>query len=277
MKTGQPWKHAAMNTVFSLHFSDPQPPHPEALAGMCFQEIDRLESILSRYQPDSDITRINQLDSGESLLIDPSTHKLLLIALEMNPRTGGLFDISLGHLTGAERMPAKRDSDGSEAIFSINPNRPEVTCITKGRELDLGGIGKGFALDCAAQILADLEVDSALFSAGASTHLTFGESPWKLSLKGDMQRLEVDLAGAALSSSGTAIQGSHIVHPESGRVIEYPQQRIWTIAATGAEADAFSTACLMLDSSQIRDLLEMEESQLRVFVQSENGAISELR
>jgi thiamine biosynthesis lipoprotein len=273
----KPWKHEAMNTVFSLYFCDPQPVSAAAIAGMCFEEIDRLESLLSRYQPDSDISRINALATGESLLVDPATHQLLLIALEMHERTGGIFDITLGHLTNNSKTPS--EDPGTNAIeggFSINPDRPQVTCIKHGRALDLGGIGKGFALDCAAQILKSLDVQSALLSAGASTHLAIGKSTWELTLIGDSKTRKLNLSAAALSTSGTAFQGSHVVHPELVSSKAYPWQRIWAIAPTGAEADAFSTACLILDTEQLLELHAMEQSRMRIFIQNQMGDIDEL-
>ncbi len=241
-----------MNTTFHLRF--PGEAHGAAdMAIECFEELDRLEGKLSRFREDSDIGRINVMTAGETLHLAEETHACLLIALEMHAATGGLFDISLGrairHRKDAEAGPTPPLS----GQLMIHPDRAAVTCLQPGRELDLGGIGKGFALDHLARILTTWDAPACLLSAGASTHLAFGGHEWPLELTGDAARLEISLRDAALSASGTGIQGSHIVHPDPAAPLAAGRQ--WVLATTAAIADAWSTALILAPSEAIPGLL----------------------
>ncbi len=267
----------AMNTLFCVRFPLPAPPHAAQSACACFAELDRIEALLSRYRPDSDISRINALAVEESLLVDETTHTVLLLAMDMNSRTGGLFDITLG------RQTLHRQSAGSdtfpppvEGCLSIDPDRPRVTCLQPGRHLDLGGIGKGFALDRMAAILADLDIFSALLSAGASTHLAPGKSSWDLDLTGDHESLPCSLYHEALSSSGTGVQGAHILDPRGQCLETYPHHRVWTTAPSAAMADALSTAFLLLEPPLAAELAASFPEKISVFSESHAGEIHRL-
>ena len=64
---------------------------------------------------------------------------------------------------------------------------PAITCEEPGREIDLGGIGKGFALDQLKQLLTEWDADDALLAAGASSLLAFGPSAWPVDLTGERE------------------------------------------------------------------------------------------
>jgi thiamine biosynthesis lipoprotein len=261
--------HTAMNTVFTLRISPPFPKNPEAVAAACFTEIDDLEGLLSRYLPDSDITRINLLSEGESVYIDGRTHEVLLASLTMNQRTSGLFDISLGSLS----PPVETNGpDALDGCLEIDPIRPLVRCIRTGRSLDLGGIGKGYALDRAAKLLQDLDVTSALLSAGASTHLAVGPSPWEISLTACDANQPLTLLGKAVSSSGLLFQDNHIV-TSHGAPSQYNHHRCWVVAGNGTQADALSTAVMLMDNEKISELLAREEGSMEIYSETLDGGI----
>lgn len=237
--------HEAMNTTFHLRFGEERQGLPD-MAIECFEALDRIEGKLSRFLDDSDIARINRLAAGETLHLSDDTHDCLLAALRLHDATGGLFDISLGrairHRKDAEPGPPPPPA----GQLLIHPDQPAVTCLEPGRELDLGGIGKGFALDRLAAILAAWDAPACLLSAGASTHLATGETEWPVKLEGTAGALTVPLSRAALSASGTAIQGSHIVHPDPDAAPA--TGRKWVIATTAAASDAWSTALVLDDT-----------------------------
>lgn len=150
-------ENPAMNTLFTIRYPpDTYSDVYHQAAGACFSELERLETLLSRYRSDSDIPRINDLLEGESLFIHQDTYKILRVALDLNQRTGGLFDVTLGQLTLDRQLNRGNSNDAVQAPsgqLAIDPNRPQVTCVRKGRKIDLGGVGKGFALDRMAAIL----------------------------------------------------------------------------------------------------------------------------
>lgn len=242
MKPAHHFHHEAMRTTFHIRFAEATA-HAANIARECFDHIDFLEARLSRYRQDSDIARINLLPQGETHYIGPETHQCLLRALELYHQTAGLFDVTLGR-----QIRHRKDSDDGPVPAAvgqliIHPDKPAVTCVQPGRELDLGGIGKGFALDSLGAILRGWESPPALLSAGSSTHLTWGDHPWPMRLEGDHGARILELKNASLSASGTEIQGAHIVHPDAGGLLV--DGRVWVIADDATTADAWSTALIL--------------------------------
>lgn len=255
-----------MNTTFTLRICEVDPRLAAVMAQHCFEELDILEGKLSRFIDDSDIARINVLTAGQTLYINDDTHACLLLALDYYAKTGGLFDITLGSAIEHRKSKTEGPSPAIDGSLIIHPDRPAVTCQTPGRVLDLGGIGKGFALDQLKQKLIDWNARSALLAAGASTQLAFGDQTWPIEIIGDQSRQRIDLKNAALSASGTGIQGSHIVHPD-GDEIELPWKHIWLTAATATAADVWSTALMLLPDHELLDLSEISS----LFVEDDNG------
>jgi thiamine biosynthesis lipoprotein len=252
------FEHDAMNTTFRVFLGECDEYSAQSAARDFFERLDQLEDTLSRYVPTSDVSRINALQAGESLFISEACHQCLLRAAEMHQLTGGLFDITLG----AEIQHVKDGADGpppeARGRLVIDPQTAAVSCESPGRQIDLGGIGKGFALDWLAPVLEEWQIPSALLAAGNSTFLVAGpaERAWPIRLTGaDAGGEEFPLRQGALSVSGTTIQGAHIVDPR-----ERPDQkpaRIWIAADTAARADALSTAALLMTPEEL-DLLTAE-------------------
>jgi thiamine biosynthesis lipoprotein len=250
------FSHDAMNTTFALRFRGVDPGTARDLAYECFARIDLLESQLSRFIDSSDIARINHLGAGETLYLHDTSYQCLLLALDAHARTGGLFDITLGrqiaHRKGGDDSPPP-PAAGS---LIIHPDVAAVTCVEPGRVLDLGGIGKGFALDQLRQVLDSWDVTDALLAAGASSLLAVGPSRWPVDLATENQSRRIGLCGQALSASGTGIQGSHIVHP--GGQAAMPAggfRRVWVVAPDAALAEVWSTALMLLDPVEIPELI----------------------
>ncbi len=268
-----PWQvrtHPAMNTLFTLRLGLSDGEKASAVAGECFRQLEELESLLSRYREDSDISAINNLSAGSSLLLHEETWNCLKLALEVHGRTGGLFDITLGALTDPERSGNSVELRG---CLQLNPERPEIICVEAGRQLDLGGIGKGRALDRMAGTLHELGVGEALLSAGASTHLAMGRTVWPVELKATAgTRIVMLPGGSSLSASGTGIQGDHIVHPLRDAA-QFPK-RTWAVASMAAFSDAFSTACFLARDEERRTFLQEIPALSGVFVEDGEGRIA---
>lgn len=244
--------HEAMNTTFRLRIVADSEREAGGMARECFEHLDYLETRLSRFIEGSDISRINRMQAGETLYISEACHECLLLALQVHAGSGGLFDITLGALIAHRKSGDATTPPPPAGKLIIHPDAPAITCATPGREIDLGGIGKGFAIDEIKKLLVDWGTGRALLAAGASTLLAFGDMAWPVDLTGDHDSRRIPLANRALSASGTGIQGSHIVHP-SGQNMDYPGKRIWVISPGAALSDAWSTAVMLMSREEARE------------------------
>jgi thiamine biosynthesis lipoprotein len=262
MKTNDPladshlFSHDAMHTTFALRFRGVDPGTARDLAYECFAQIDLLESRLSRFVDSSDISRINHLGAGETLYLHETSYQCLLLALDAHARTGGLFDITLGKQIAHRKAGDHTPPPPPAGSLIIHPDVAAVTCVEPGRVLDLGGIGKGFALDQLRRVLDSWEVDDALLAAGASSLLAIGPSRWPVDLATENQSRRIELCGQALSASGVGIQGSHIVHPGGNAAMPARGlRRVWVVASDAASAEVWSTALMLMDPAEVPGIL----------------------
>lgn len=249
------FRHAAMNTEFTFRLIADEKERAHDAASAAITLPDELESKLSRYVPGSDVSQINHMQSGESLYLSDVTYDCLRQALTIGVESGGLFDISLGRQIEHLKSSSQGDQPELQGQLSLDPDKPAIHCLEAGREVDLGGIGKGFALDCIRKELEDWEIQSGLLSSGASTHLAFGDKEWQISY--DPDREPYSLRNAAISVSGVDVQGEHIVSP---RPNQWPlMQRLWVIQPSAAAADAWSTACFLMTAEELAKCSEQIE------------------
>lgn len=216
-------------------------------AAEAWDELDRLEARLSRFIPWSDIARISRLAAGQEVVIHPDTWQCLSIAARVEDQTGGALDV-------AYRM---RPALGSGRLWALDAERPVVRALVSGVQVDLGSLGKGFALDRLARLLADWDLNAVLLDAGQSTVLAGepppGEAGWPVRLGGGAGGLRLELCRMAIAASGTAMRGDHIFDPRAAAPVR-TAARVWVLAETAAEADALSTALLVLGPSGARAL-----------------------
>lgn len=248
--------HEAMNTTFTFRFRGVEEKVAAGMARECIDRIDEIESRLSRFIDGSDVSRINQLKAGETLYLSETCHQCLLQAIEAHAITGGLFDITLG----ARIAHRKSGGDGQPPALTgqivIHPDVPAVTCVEPGREIDLGGIGKGYALDQLQQILTEWGAEDFLLAAGASSLLAHGPTAWPIELAGAVESARVDLSNQSLSASGITIQGSHIVHPAGPDAMPAsPCSRLWVTAPTATLAEVWSTALMLVPVEEIPEII----------------------
>jgi thiamine biosynthesis lipoprotein len=223
--------HEAMATVFEVICTHDDGGYAGQAAQAAFDVVDRLELEQSRFIANSDVSRINILAAGQSTRVSPETMECLEIARRMYVLTGRAFDISIG--TGLERL-------------ELVPDEFVVRAQDDGVRLDLGGIGKGYAVDRMAEVLDEWEIHRALIHGGFSSVLALDPPPgregWPLTLTvpgpgDDGTRIRVSARQKAFSASGTQ-KGVHIRDPRSGRPVH--DRAAWAALSWpgGAEADA---------------------------------------
>ena len=262
--------HEAMNTTFTLRLRGIDESAASAMAGECFEQIDYMESRLSRFMEGSDVSRINRMRAGETLYLSETCHQCLLLALNAHAETGGLFDITLGSRIEYWKSGGQGPVPSLAGRLTIHPDVPAVTCEEPGREIDLGGIGKGFALDQLRQLLGEWGADDALLTAGASSMLAFGPSGWPVELTGDQDSVSLLLTNQSLSVSGTGIQGGHIVHPGGPEAMPAsPCSRIWVTAPSATLAEIWSTSLMLIELGYIPEFVSGNAGITGVFADRE--------
>ena len=239
---------------------------PAARAAL--DEVDRLEARLSVFRDSSLISRINRLGSAASVAADAETIALLEQCVELARRTGGAFDITStplsrcwgflhreGRLPSPDAIDEARGKVGCDAI-QIDRACGAVRFARPGTEINLGAIGKGFALDRVADGMRRAGVTHALLSAGRSSILAMSRGDrWQIDLVSPRRSnslARVWLRDAALGTSGAGEQFvvvggrryGHVIDPRTG----WPASGVTSasvIASSAAVADALSTAFLI--------------------------------
>ena len=262
------FSHEAMNTVVEVHAASADARYAAEAAHAAFALVDRLEGELSRFRPNSDITRINHLAAGGHARVGEAALECLLIARHVYDLTGGAFDIAIG-----SGLPS----------LEIDADAFEVRAAADGIRLDLGGIGKGYAVDLVAELLEEWGLERAFVHGGFSSAVALeppaGSDGWPLTLSDPREpsRLfcRLSMRQAALSASGVR-KGDHILDPRTGAPVRgrlaawvalpRPAQPGGTAAgqearlgprlAPAAVADALTTAFMLLGVEEIEALCD---------------------
>jgi len=249
---------------------------PDALARAeaALDEVHRLEEQLTVYHDHSEVSRLNREAAARPVTVEDRLFALLTLAARLAQETAGAYDITTGALTKAwgfyrrqGRVPAPAELAGAQGRVGmqhvvLDADRRTVYFRRAGLEINLGSIGKGYALDRAADVLRRAGVGTALLHGGQSSVLGVGTMPgdergWAVALRHPFERERrlgvVRLRDRALATSGAIYQHleyngrrlGHVLDPRTG----WPAEGITSasvLAPTAAEADALSTAFFIL-------------------------------
>jgi thiamine biosynthesis lipoprotein len=230
-----------------------------------FDEVDRIDRLMSHYKPDSPLSRLNREASVRAVVVEPELFDFITEALRYSRDSEGAFDITVGPLMkawgffqGEGRVPKDdeladlRRRVGFQHVV-LNAHDRTIAFDRPGIELDLGGIAKGYAVDRAVGILRQHGVTTALVNAGGSTIFGAGSPPgragWDVNIQDPLDPRQIALAitlqDRALSVSGVSeksfelggVRYSHIMDPRTGM----PVQGLLSVAvltSTGTAGDA---------------------------------------
>src|SRR5665213_69648 len=188
----------AMATRFEIVLHGGNPSALRAAGEQAFDEVDRIESQLSLYKLASEIARVNNRAAFEPVRVSPPVFRLLQTARRLSDECGGAFDISIaplvrcwgfmgggGKIPSQEELPEARAKLGMQRVI-LNGDDFTVRFDCEGMMLDLGAIGKGYAIDRAVEILRECGVVSGLIHGGTSTVYAIGSPPdakaWKVAI-----------------------------------------------------------------------------------------------
>lgn len=267
----------AMATRFEIVLHGTNAVSLRAAGEEALDEIARIESQLSLYRPTSEIARVNARAAHEPVRVTPPVYNLLKHARELSDACQGAFDITIAPLvrcwsfmggTGAQADP-KQLAEARECIgmahVEFDDARQTIRFDRAGVMLDLGAIGKGYAIDRAVDLLREAGVESALVHGGTSTVYGIGKpldnDAWKIAVANAFGNGSIDpaqlptltLENEALSVS--AIWGrsfekegktlGHVIDPRTGEPTQTAQLAA-VVSKSATDSDALSTALLVL-------------------------------
>jgi len=261
--------------------------HADALAaadavGAALDEMERVDRLLSNYKPESELSMMNRTAAAAPAAVSDELFEFVRECRRYVDRTLGAFDPTVGPLVRAWGFttpnpavpPAAAVADakakGGFGKVRLDEAARTVAYAVPGVEIDPGGIGKGYAVDRAAEVLARAGIGSALVSAGGSTLYAIGHPPgrdgWRVAVS-DPADVEVPVAvialrDASISTSGVVYRSvrdgerrfSHIFDPRTGEPVENMCQAT-VVAPTATSSDALSKAAFILARAEVEAVL----------------------
>ena len=223
-------------------------------------EFERLESLLSRFRETSELSQLNR--SG-SIAAGPDLRRVVELALDARTRTGGRFDptvhdavVSAGYDRTFSELPPDAAEDAGPAVPAGGEVRLERDRITlaDGVRIDLGGIGKGYAAERAAELLAT--AGPCLVNAGGDIATRGGS--WPVGVETGSGTITLELTGGSLATSGCDRRTwrragktmHHVIDPRTGEPATTDILRVTVIADDAVEAEVAATSLLLAGAEQ---------------------------
>jgi thiamine biosynthesis lipoprotein len=273
--------HGAMACTWQLFLAGEERDYAENVSYVAWDELERLERELSRFIAASDVTQVNCAAPGEAVIVGLATMECLLLAREIFEATKGAFDITVGAVLDARRNedgtigePGKSQFNSAAGMerLRIDEANFQVSWHVAGASLDLGAVGKGYAVDHIARVLEEWSVGRAIIHGGQSTVLAMGaphvadeagdgnaleeQDGWPLLLRDPLDETRplgtIYLRDRALSGSGVRLHGAHIIDPRSGAPVS-DKLGAWALSHSAARSDALSTAFMVMTPHEVEE------------------------
>lgn len=298
-----------MGSLFEVWLCGEDPEHLAAVGEAVLDDCERVELLLSRFDPAAELARVNRQAGTAPVLVSYELFDILQDCARYWALTDGFFDITVGgiahetarrsgqnlvgtadgHTGGAAFRPAHGPA-GFADVVRLDPQRRTVSFLTADVALDLGGFGKGYALDSAFGRLAEFGVESAFAHGGTSSAVargSRGEERWQVGIRNPFHPdaeddlAQIELCDAALSSSAalssdvpasdgstsdapsTDVPASDVINPATGQLL-IQQTGCSVVAPTASLAEVLSTAVLAMGKQRAVAYLGREEPWLQL-------------
>lgn len=282
---GQPTRRTQfiMGTLVEITVSQSDPDIIQTATTQAFDEMKRIEQLMSTYLPDSEISQINRAAGKEAIPVSPEVEEVLREGIYWSEQSGGTFDITV------EPLVQLWDFDGEKEIIPgektlrktaslINYRNIEIKDHTvrltrRGMAINVGGLAKGYAVDRAISILRGM-VPSGIVNAGGDLY-AFGQktrqTPWTIGLQHPRKPQDL-LASFAVKNQAVATSGDyqryflkdgvryhHIFDPQTGRPAR-GMISATVITTEVMDADALATAVFVMGPDQAIEWVDSMEN-----------------
>ncbi len=261
-----------MGTLFEITVRTADPERAKAAIEAAFAAIRRSDETLSHWRTDNALAAFNRAPVGEPVAAPEELYQLLALADRYRRISHGAFDIAVaplvelwrrcaeeGRLPREAEIRAARAVTGGGCVELLDDGR--VRRLRAGCAVQFGAIGKGWAIDRAAEVLRQYGIRHAFISAGSSSIFAMGDggegAGWIVAIRdprhpgavlGEFRLRDGAVSTSAVGERSFKIAGRyypHILDPRTGRPA-VGVSSITVVAPTGAEADALSTAAFVL-------------------------------
>jgi FAD:protein FMN transferase len=270
----------------------------EAAVRMVFSEFDRLDAMMSVWKDGSDILRLNAAAGERAVPVSPETREVLRIAHQISEQTSGTFDVTFAALSGLWKfdyqdkdnsIPDRKEIDRRLPLVNYRDLVVDDTAGTamlrrKGMRVNLGGIGKGYAVDRAVDILRQRGLHDFMIQAGGDMYVAGmrGDRPWRLGIRdprGPADRVfaALDLRDGTFSTSGdyerffmkNGVRYHHIIDLRVGEPARLCRS-VTLVTERAVVADALAKGVFILGPDEGMALIERTPGVQGVIVSANN-------
>ncbi len=285
-------KKYVMGTVFEIVAYGESPAQVADAVEQAFREIVRLDNVMSDYKADSALSRLNHSSHSSAQSVPPDLYRIIGEALRYSCLSAGKFDVTVGPLVNLWKAAIRggptpsaaeeqkvRACVGYQKVELLPPDR--VQFHSPCTQIDLGAIGKGYALDRAADVLRSHGISRALLDAGGSTIVAMGAPPgqagWLVHLRDPSNKVDpqVMLSDSSVSTSEQTPpsllwreSAGHIIDPDKGVPVRTPFA-VSAVAHTGSASDALSTTLLLVGPEKGKELVKNVAGVAAIWVSPE--------
>ena len=268
-----------MGTTYHIRYVTANPNHsPERVKERVDAVLEQVNSQMSTYDPNSELSLFNQRQTTDPVVISRSLETVVRRALEIGAETNGLLDVTVGPLVNLwgfgplgrpERVPSGEQLQAIRKQIGYQYLTVENHQLTKAIPdlyVDLSTIAKGYGVDRVAVLLEQMEIKNYLVEIGGEMRMRGtkpGEQPWRIaveqpvSLDRAVQRI-IEPGNNAVATSGDyrnyfeedGVRYSHIIDPRTGYPIQHNLVSVTVISETCMDADAYATALTVMGAEQ---------------------------
>ncbi|MBV8783622.1 MAG: FAD:protein FMN transferase [Gammaproteobacteria bacterium] len=280
---------AIMGTRIYVQVWSEDPARGEAAIDAVMDEMRRIDALMSHYRPESQLSRINARANSEPVQVDPELFDLIKLSTYYSQLTEGAFDItyaSVGYLYDYPKHVHPTEAQIKSALPAVNwrnmlldEAHHTVRFEHPGMRIDLGGIGKGYAVDRGIELLKARGITHAVVTAGGDSRILGDHMgrPWLVAIRhpDDPQKVvtRIPLSDTAMSTSGDyeryfdedGVRYHHIIDPHTGHSASKVRSAT-ILAPTATQTDGMSKTAFVLGPEKALEIINRMPDFDAVFV-----------